>query len=75
MPIEQPDKPGVPRQPPEIQPPGRHDTPEIEPPNRREEPMEEPGRQPEARPPGIHEPPDPNQQPPGQPGIIARADT
>jgi hypothetical protein len=35
--------------------------------------MSEPGRQtePEFNPPGIHEAPDPDRQPPGVPGIIA----
>jgi hypothetical protein len=45
--------------------------PEIEPPRR--EPDRQPGRQaePEIQVPGIHEAPDPDQQPPGMPGIIA----
>jgi hypothetical protein len=58
------------RQPPEIEPPPRRE-PEIEPPRR--EPDRQPGRQaePEIQVPGIHEAPDPDQQPPGMPGIIA----
>ncbi len=60
----------VPRVPPEIEPPVRQ-APEIEPPSR-EPPMTEPGRQfePESTPPGIHQPPDPDQQLPGAPPMV-----